>query len=153
MFKHNDSLLFLNCTPNPTIKKLFKAVCFERYHLEMETKENMGTELSVPHNSSFWWNVPQQRYKELVAIAFGDGTHKNICHPHPHPMTVVAKFNPESYCWIFFCMKFVKVRIVSQQYKWEQEVSLPLRARGTTRASWTAWSYPQFRDRGLATSN
>lgn len=34
--------------------------------------------------------------------------------PHLHPIIVVAKFNPKSYCWIC-CMEFVKTILVSSR--------------------------------------
>lgn len=52
MFKHNDSLLFLNCTQSPTIKKNHLKLCILDVSLrnKNKTKQNIKTKISLQHN-------------------------------------------------------------------------------------------------------
>lgn len=80
MFKHNDSLLFLNCTQSPTIKNHLKLCVLDvSRRNKNETKQNIKTKISLQHNlRSLWFNLSQQQYKELVAITSGDNTQIHI---------------------------------------------------------------------------
>lgn len=80
MFKHNDSLLFLNCTQSPTIKNHLKLCVLDVSHRNKnETKQNIKTKISLQHNlRSLCFNLSQQQYKELVAITSGDNTQIHI---------------------------------------------------------------------------
>lgn len=50
MFKHNDSLLFLNCTQSPTIKNHLKLCVSDVSLRNNETKQNIKTKISLQHN-------------------------------------------------------------------------------------------------------